>query len=386
MMAFCISSQYNCLLLTAFIMLLLGASGGPTDIKYFTESSVAVDWDLRAADTLALHDSINGDSLYKVSTLNGSPRYYYQEVSTNVCFDNKCRPIRVKVYWNITGRYWGFSLENEEFLSRREHEPFEVVDYERLHLLMSDPFLPFNDVTFEELIEEASSNIDQVDGITGATSKQLSAYVVEGAAYTTYVLWHRIYGANMDLIRRTTESELSSDLLVEILHSPVSADKIWGLGKVDPTSGLDQSLEKVLLDIISSEEFFTSYRALDAISATHLEKATLQEGLFSIYEVADNALRNLIIDKFKMASEISQSVLTRSLQFIPGANGVQLGHWLEIYEKYGFTDPETYQVIAGILHHENRIISKKAYQFLRSLDLEDEVVLKALDKYIQGVN
>ncbi|MBK8501610.1 MAG: hypothetical protein IPL46_05035 [Saprospiraceae bacterium] len=229
------------------------------DIRYLSPSTIPFDWELDIADTVEILDTVTGDVVYQVISKKGYPLYFYQEVADNVCFDNKCRPIDLKIYWNITGRYFGFMLEDGEFLSRRDHEAFDSTDYNRLHTLLADPLLPFFNLSFEELVDQKDVNSDQVDGVTGATSKQLSDYVVEGAAYTTYVLWTGLYGSARTVVRHTTESHLDNKLLSKILESSSSMDHIWALGKINGSEKLDSSIEKRLLKLIEGDDFFVCH-------------------------------------------------------------------------------------------------------------------------------
>lgn len=353
-----------------------------SDTRYLTPSTIQFEWKSDVADTSEIIDTVTGESIYRVTSKEGYPLYFYQVVADDVCFDNKCRPINLQIYWNITGRYFGFMLEDGEFLSRRDHEPFDTADYLRLHHLLADPMLPFANVRFEELVDSSeTSDSSQVDGLTGATSRQLSAYVVEGAAYTTYVLWSALYGSAKALVEQATRSQLNKDLLLKILESPSSIDHIWGLKKIDALEKIDLSIEERILMLIGGEDFFVSYTAINWISPVHLQSFTLQDGLFDVYSKSQSNIRKPILDKLYGAPQLSPKVLLKSYELLPGLNGNELGQWLKLYMVHSITDQTTCWAVVKILQSENRFIANKAYQFLADLENMDPEIKEAIRSY-----
>ena len=88
-------------------------------IKYFQPQTIMLEPHSTLEYQVALQDSVSkSDLLYKVSSIDGTPIFFYRKVFSPVCFDNKCRPLTVNLYWNITGRYLGFELPDGEFLSK----------------------------------------------------------------------------------------------------------------------------------------------------------------------------------------------------------------------------------------------------------------------------
>jgi hypothetical protein len=81
-----------------------------------------------------------------------------------------------------------------------------------------------------------------VYGVSGATSKEVSDMVVEGAAYTTYKLWNIVYGPTQELVSRLTEIELTPDLIDLILKSPDRSDRVWALNRIDTSIELNSKL------------------------------------------------------------------------------------------------------------------------------------------------
>src|SRR3546814_854972 len=108
-----------------------------------------------------------------------------------------------------------------------------------MNRLLDDPMSPLADYSFKKLVpssgglfpgSEINDGISlEVDAVTAATSPAMADYVVQGAAYTTYRLWHFVYGPTQDMIIRLTLESLTPVLLKKILESPDGGDIAWAL-------------------------------------------------------------------------------------------------------------------------------------------------------------
>jgi hypothetical protein len=330
---------------------------------------------------VAFKDMLNDDSLYLIKTKEHIPIHYFRKIATEVCFDKKCRLLEITVYWNITGRYLGFELPDGEFLSKYDHEPFVAREYERLNELLADPMLPLGDISFEKLIDIPDTDTDSVDGLSGATTEDVSKMVVKGAAYTTYTLWNIVYGPSRDFVAHLTEMQLTPDLINLILQSSDISDRVWALNRIDQSSVLGSKLTSTLLELISGEDFSLTYNAINAITPAHLSSDSLQLGLFAKYEEVDHSIQKMIIDKLMEAPYLHPEIVTTSRGFLNQLNGKQLGDILNLYSKHSIDDMETYKEIAKILENENRYISQKAYTFLMSVEITDSLIIEKLNSY-----
>jgi hypothetical protein len=350
-------------------------------IKYTRSRTIAVDYGIEQTYVQAFQDNSATDSLYLLKTGKHIPVHYFRKVHTGVCFDNKCRELDIIVYWNITGRYLGFAMPEGEFLSKTEHEPFTEEEYVRLNELLADPSLPLGGISFEELIDASESETGLVDGVSGATSNEVSEMVVEGAAYTTHKLWNIVYGPTQDLVIQLTEKQLTPDLIDKILKSPDINDRVWALNRIDQSIELNSNLSCSLLDIISGEDYFLAYSAIHAIDPVHLDSDAFQSGLFSKYAVLDYGLKKMILEKLMTAPYLSEDIVISSRGLLEQLNGQQLGDFLEMYSIHSVSDPETCRTIATLLGNENRYISQKAYKFLKGMETSDSIIMDKLNAY-----
>jgi len=184
-------------------------------IQYINDKTLTIEAVEIEKKVIDFEEEISLDTLYGHMSDKGAPVFFSRNVVTSVCFDGKCRLLDVIVYWNPTGRYLGFELPEKEYLSKHDHEPFTEEEYIRLNALLADPFLPLGGYSYNEIVMESSkaSNSEsqyeeeEIDGVSSATSKFILDFVVEGAAYTTYKLWHLIYGPTSGVIKKWTTVE-----------------------------------------------------------------------------------------------------------------------------------------------------------------------------------
>ena len=351
-----------------------------TPLKYmqqFTIEGVSEEF----STIVSFKDALSSDTLYLKKSKDGLPLYYYKNIIGEVCNDDECRLLDIVIYWNITGRYLGFELPKDEFLSKHDHEPFTKKEYLRLHALLADETLPLDAVSFEKLVEQPKNENGIVDAVSGATSKSVVDMVVKGAAYTTYKLWNRVNGPTMDVVSELTEKQLTPELIHLILLSPNNNDKLWALNRIDSATKLTSDLETSLLEVISSDDFYLAYSAIHGIDATHLKSMELQQHLFSIYPKANHSIQKELVNKLMQAPILSSKVVVASRDLLNQLNGQQLDGLLKLYVKNNVSDLETCKSVAKILENENKYISKKAYDFLLDIQTEDEFIMERLKTY-----
>ena len=130
---------------------------------------------------------------------------------------------------------------------------------------MADSSIPLDAVSFEKLVEQPKNEEGVVDAVSGATSKRVADMVVKGAAYTTYKMWNIVNGPTMDIVSELTEKQLTPTLIYRILESPDNNDKLWALNSIDSNTKLTSDLEDSLLEIISSNDFYLAYSAIQSL-------------------------------------------------------------------------------------------------------------------------
>ena len=376
-----IKVRYFGVVIVGLIVLILTFFQEKYPIKYMQVATIESSPADGPSIVVTIKDSVTNETVSLRKIKDNILLDYYKKVKGEVCYDDECRLLDIVVYWNITGRYLGFELPKEEFLSKYNHEPFSESEYQRLHTLLADSSIPLDAVSFEKLLEQPRNEEGTVDAVSGATSKSVAGMVVKGAAYTTYKLWNIVNGPTMDFVSELTEKQLTPTLIHRILQSSDNNDKLWALNRIDTTTELTLDLEASLLEIISSDDFYLAYSAIHAIDPAHLNASDLQERLFSIYANVNHSIQKELLKKLMQSPFLSSEVVGAPRDLLIQLNGQQLDDLLKLYTKQGVNDLETFKSVSKILENENKYISEKAYKFLIKIQTDDEFIMESLKVY-----
>lgn len=154
--------------------------------------------------------------LFEVNVLKdgaGVPIAYSSHILTPVCDDTLCALMNIEVYWNLIGNYIGYDTIVGDPLTKNDHLPFVTEDYEKLHRLLSDDNSIIKRKEKHELFDSEAKRVSEVvDAVTGATAKEISEAVVDGALYSCYTLYHIVYGHLSEAILEDVESRFTSAL------------------------------------------------------------------------------------------------------------------------------------------------------------------------------
>lgn len=365
----------------------LAGHGGFGQIRYGSISSIRLPLDTVRVHLIAVQDSIVNDTLFQIVSKEGYPTAYYRKIKTSVCFDNLCRLLNTTLFWNPTGRYMGFELPQGEFLSKGEHKPFTPAEYQRLDSLLGNPFSPLSTMAYSELAPtvKLTSEQSKVDGVSSATAKNVLEYVVEGAAYTTYKMWHVLYGKTQETVRQLTIRELSPDFLLILLDSHDGTDKLWGLNQsrriVSPTA----ELERKILTFINEANYNLAERAIYAL-APEVPGKIWQVDLAQKLNTTGYAIRKLILQKFTEVPQLdvqAKGLLVNSLKIL---NGDLIGLLLDVFRRHHLTDDQTSRLVSELLLQSNNFVGRKAFAYLEQIPVRDELVQKRLTEYRQKNN
>lgn len=345
------------------VALILTSPDDMEDIRYYHSSTLSHE-DGAAIISVSINDSLTRQEIRYWENSNAIPFNYSMDLHTGICFDNKCRLLKIVIYWNITGRYLGFELLDGEFLSKTDHEPFTEEEYEHLHALLADPFLPLGNYSFEELVNVPDTDLFQVDGISGATSKEVLEYVVEGAAYTTHKLWNIIHGPTRDQISSLTETGMDSYLFSNILKSPDQSDRTWAVERVSLLGELDDVANIAITDILRTEEYFQCYLLLKSLSTDQIDSDNLQLELFRLVGSIDPGIEAMLFDRLLEANRISPIALDYSIGMIKELNGQQLVRLLKLYAHQKIHDSRLIEELKAVIPHENSYVDRQIVQYL----------------------
>ena len=367
--------------LLALVALMLPAFKSFEEIRYFQSRTMVGEPAETRAYRFDFRDSIPNDSLYQVKSRDNLPLYYFRKIQADICFDGKCRPLDIVLFWNITGRYLGFELPAGEYLSKSDHEPFVRGEYEHLHQILADSRSALGGLTYNQIVVKPTGLRADLDGVTSATSTAVLDHIVKGAAYTTYKLWHIIYGSTHREVQRLTAEALSAGMVMKILESPDVSDRTWALQHTNGSVDLTPALFHKIVGMVSNENYSLTERALHAIDPSELKSDAMQLLLLNKFKESDYAIKKLIVDKLKdapyLGKAVRESLANEVLTFKPDI----LTRVLNAFARHKVSDLSTSRAIAGLLKSENAFIAKKAYDFLMDLDPGDEQVKSLIRDY-----
>lgn len=327
------------------------------------------------------NDTIAGDTLYLQLTAENLPQTVYRKISTSVCVDDQCRPLQIIVFWDITGTFLGFELPPGEFLSRKEHAPFTEADYMRLHSLLANPYSSLANYKLEELAPKNKNIASGVDAITSATIKDVLNSVVEGAVYTTYTLWHIIYGNSQKEVQKLGVQYFSENMAMHILSGHDMEGKIWTLNQLANLKDWSDSLQQKVLSLINNQNFYLSERAIHSIPAELMSSATFQNQLYEVFMASDYSVRRLIILKLSKSTFLSDDLKSNLATGLGQYKGPLAQNVLDLFIAHKVSDLATCLNISELLGDKNRFLARKAYNYLDQLSFEDRKIKKRMKAY-----
>ncbi len=365
--------------LLATLLVLISDFASSQNRRFFLEPSLSLK--IEYENQIKIDLEAGSDHLIQYMSAENYPMMYARNFRTEVCYDNQCRLLNVNLYWNPTGRYLGFELPEREFLSKAEHEKFTMEEYNRLNGILADQFSPLGAIAYEVLVPKRDTLDLQVDAVTSATAKNLLDYVVEGAAFTTYKMWHFVYGETQKKVIGLTEEKLTSQLILKLLESPDSNDKIWALNHIEGFVEMTPDLRERLMTLISGKSYSYAERAINALNPTEMSRVETQVLLAQSFVNADYSIRKLLISKLMgvaLLSNQASDILVVNLSTYSGEIIRELLGLLKKNKHYPLT---VIKEVAPILKSENSFISKQAYNFLKNIPIEDPEIKKQVENY-----
>lgn len=355
----------------------------PPERRLFLAPSFSADSLSVYPEWMAFQDTIESDTLFVYRNKAGLIHSFSRMINTGVCIDGECRRLSMRLFWTVTGRYYGFSLPEGEYLSKTEHVPFKDDDYLRLQEILANPYSVLGEYRMDELISEQGEG---VDGITAATLAAVKQETVPDAVYTSYTLWHLVYGETQKEIQKYTRGHLTDELAIQLLGSADFEDKFWTLQNMGPRLQWSVQLKKTVLEIIVHEKGLLSTEALSALPDSLLEDPEIQLAFARQFpEMAYLNQRKILERLAKVDALDSQATLEFSAHLLQMSPNV-LDGVLALYRAKQVQNEMIDQRIVRLLGHENLFIARKAADYLETKNVNDKQVLRQIKKIRQNRN
>ncbi|MEO9473992.1 MAG: hypothetical protein ABJG41_00590 [Cyclobacteriaceae bacterium] len=254
-----------------------------------------------------------------LSNHDGAPRLFYSDIETAVCADGECKLANIKVYWNLLGHYTGFGISPEMPLTKYEHDHFETEDYAKLHQLLLDDNSILKRRKMADLIDKIpvsplDINSKDIDGISGATKKEIKESVVKGGLYSCYTLWHIVHGEVRDKMYEYFESICSENLVVYLLDTPYSDYQMYALKQLDKRGFEEHSNQ--IVSIFKTADASTRAYILKKISNGILSDQKISSQLYETFPKTDINTRTLLIKNLENAHSSAVEILSAYTHFM----------------------------------------------------------------------
>lgn len=365
-------------ILIIFLFLFLGTRNPETSRHYFNAPFILSSVDSIVKDYVAFDDTIPNDTLY-ICFSKGNPLAVYREITTGVCLDGECRPVHIRLYWTLTGRYLGYYLKKQE-LTKKEHTPFTESEYNLLHSLLGDSLSVLANFTLEEIQPKKIQHI-KTDGITGATPPNISGYIVPEAAFTTHTLWHLVYGETVDSLNLRIRSYLNYQILDSLLKSRNGFDQEWALRRIAGNEYAKSLFLPAVVQILSVPESRTLESALSFLENYGGSDSVYQATLLNLSLNEHFPVRRAALNRMKMLKHLHSWTAETMIALLPSAGStVVIDYLLVIENSYHCTNADL-KKICSLLEFPDPLISFNAYTFLVKQSAKKRWLISRLKKF-----
>ncbi len=183
----------------------------------------AADASVRFEDTLGVVHRIG-----RLTDSKAVPQGYVSHIETPVCSDTLCNLMDIRMFWTLSGSYWGFDTIPRKPLTKNDHLKFSEKDYEKLHELLMDEQSILRRRHKDDLFDKEAKRVSNVvDAVTGATAKEVKEAVVDGAVYSSYTIYHLVHSQLAAVIREDVRKHLLPGLAEKLINSDKVDERIF---------------------------------------------------------------------------------------------------------------------------------------------------------------
>jgi len=372
----------NVLIMIALLFLLSGNKNIKTGERMFFKTSFHPDKANRVNKLFFnFNDSIPDDTLKLYFSSDNLPVVFSRDISTAVCFDSLCRFVNLTLYWEVFGKYIGYSIRDGDELTKKEHTLFSQSDYIRLNEILNDSLSALKFYSLDKIIS-AKNAVGKVDGISGATIPNLEPWIVPEAAFTSFTLWHITYGATHDsIVAYTKKNLLFSDLLICALQNNDPFNQIKALEWISATHlSWDQFIEPAL-NILHSENYNASKQALKFLKKCNLSEEVLQKQMIPLFENDDLRFKNMVIDYVNSSKQLSISAAKEMINLLKSDNYYMVNTVLTLFAKKYHPDYEDQLHLCTLLRSKNINVANRAYNYLFNFSNQSPFIVRQLTHY-----
>ena len=327
-------------------------------------------FDVKLADPL--HPS-RPQRVYPLSQIvdeNGFPKEYTLSLNLDVCLDQVCNRIDVNLIWDALGRYLRMEMPIGTALEKRDHVPFDQQDCIRMDEILGDAGSILGTFPPEDFLEPSGSNPEKVDGVSAATPLALRNAVIDGAAHTTWVLWHWVNGDIVNELRALTTACASSGYLKNGLQSADDDLVQFALRNILENQVQDSGFRDDCFRILEMGPRQNSRLALRYLAERSPDREELHRRLVGLIG-ANSGSNRLILEYFDTQAEWSPALREAMAGRLGTLSSYDLYAVLNLLEKHGGDTGPVRAQVSRLLASDNAYVVRCAQDFLDGADEQE---------------
>lgn len=217
------------------------------------------------------------------------------------------------------------------------------------------------------MVEHAKEGDGNWDADSSATPPDAKAAVVEGAAYTTWVLWRWVHGEVVEQLLALTNETLNDDYLVECLASDDSAFVQFALNELQVQGLSDERLYVGCMEVLQQRGQRDCILALDVLTSHSEDSAKLHADLIQWIGINGGSSR-VLLNYFKKLDLVDAAVwqqLVGQLDRMSEYKDIDIDITLAILRQRAGQDARVREQVSKLLESDDPFLKNRAKNFLR---------------------
>jgi hypothetical protein len=306
-------------------------------------------------------DTLSSRIITELRDEKGIPLWFSRDLFLAVCLTGVCQMVQVRVYWTGAATYLGFQTPENQPMTKTDHSKFRKEDYEKLHLILSDSLSVLKNYKIEELTvepEKVSASKKLIDGHSGATEPSLAGYVVKDAVYTSFTIWHSVYGYTLEKIRSIIDRRTDESYLKTVFEQKNPLYIWWAINYIKKHPQYHQAFYLEIMSYINSEDNNLSKCALDYFTPAILTDAGLQNELAKVMDASSLQRKFEILWKFSTLKLVNNDIIVDLLGQYEDQklSTTMLGYVCEMIRPENLEDIRIQTKIQNISKDENQYV------------------------------
>ncbi len=322
------------------------------------------DYQLYTADPLIRFEDTLGviHRIGRLTDINRTPEGYVSHIETPVCSDTLCALMDIRMFWTLSGSYWGYDTIPRKPLTKNDHLKFDEKDYEKLHELLMDEQSILRRRHKDDLFDKESTRVSNVvDAVTGATAKEVKEAVVDGAVYSSYTIYHLVHSQLAAVIRDDVRKNLLPGLTDKLINSEKVDERIFLMKELD--GGQLHAYTGKMIETIPMAVPRDRLYIMKKLPSTAWNRRDVQVPVSEMAEQLDIHSLSHFLNQLKAADTLHVDCLRKLSERLPYFSVNQVRTYLSLLER----DPEFLRDPA-IVTAVKKTAADPAYQYRSYLD------------------